>query len=316
MTEETKMPDASIAEQKAPSAVNEEEVVVDEALHTDTERETEGWHTYEHQFDGQPHLVEVEGVDFAYPGHEDNQILFDVSFVVHPGELITLLGPNGAGKSTLLNCIMNLLTPQKGTIRLDGQLNTRMPRREIAQMVAYVQQTVDVTFAFTVRDYAVMGRTPYLKMYAAPGEEDYALVDDALDRLGVLRLKDRVYSELSGGQRQLVDVARAIVQKPRLILFDEPTSALDYGNQIKVLKMVKELSREDGFAAIMTTHNPDHPILLNSSVCLLGRDGRLRKGTVDEIMREDVLEDVYQAHLIIRDVPDAGRRVCMTPAFE
>ena len=152
-------------------------------------------------------------------------------------------------------------------------------------------------------------------MYTPPSADDYKLVDDALERLGILHLSQRVYSELSGGQRQLVDVARAIVQQPRLILFDEPTSALDYGNQIKVLKMVDELSRADGFAAIMTTHNPDHPILLDSSVCLLGRDGRLRKGSVDEIMQEDVLEEVYQARLIIRDVADAGRRVCMTPAF-
>ena len=258
-------------------------------------------------------LVDVQGVNFAYPGHD--QVLHDVTFKVAPGELVTLLGPNGAGKSTLLNCIMNLLTPQSGTIFLDGRMNLQMERREIAQMVAYVQQSVDVTFAYTVRDYAVMGRTPFLRMYTPPSADDYALVDDALERLGILHLSQRVYSELSGGQRQLVDVARAIVQQPRLILFDEPTSALDYGNQIKVLKMVDELSRADGFAAIMTTHNPDHPILLDSSVCLLGRYGRLRKGSVDEIMQEDVLEEVYQARLIIRDVADAGRRVCMTPAF-
>ena len=258
-------------------------------------------------------LVDVQGVNFAYPGH--SQVLFDVSFKVQPGELVTLLGPNGAGKSTLLNCIMNLLTPQSGSVLLDGQSNQHMDRREIAQMVAYVQQSVDVTFGYTVRDYAVMGRTPFLKMYTPPSAEDYAIVDDALERLGVGHLSQRVYSELSGGQRQLIDVARAIVQQPRLILFDEPTSALDYGNQIKVLKMVDELSRADGFAAIMTTHNPDHPILLDSSVCLLGRDGRLRKGSVDEIMQEDVLEEVYQAKLIIREVADAGRRVCMTPAF-
>lgn len=259
-------------------------------------------------------LVDVQGVNFAYPGHD--QVLHDVTFSVQPGELVTLLGPNGAGKSTLLNCIMNLLTPQSGTVFLDGRLNLQMERREIAQMVAYVQQSVDVAFGYSVRDYAVMGRTPFLKLYTPPSVDDYALVDAALDRLGIFNLSQRVYSELSGGQRQLVDVARAIVQQPRLILFDEPTSALDYGNQVKVLKMIMELSREDGFAAIMTTHNPDHPILLDSSVCLLARDGRLVKGSVDEIMREDVLEDVYQERLIIREIADAGRRVCMTPAFQ
>ena len=185
-------------------------------------------------------LVDVQGVNFAYPGHE--QVLHDVTFKVAPGELVTLLGPNGAGKSTLLNCVMNLLTPQSGSIFLDGRMNLQMERREIAQMVAYVQQSVDVTFAYTVRDYAVMGRTPFLRMYTPPSVDDYAIVDDALERLGIGHLSQRVYSELSGGQRQLVDVARAIVQQPRLILFDEPTSALDYGNQIKVLKMVDELS--------------------------------------------------------------------------
>ena len=276
-----------------------------------------------HLFEGHPHenyepapgsLVDVHDVSFAYPNH--NQVLHNVTFTVEPGELITLLGPNGAGKSTLLNCIMNLLTPQSGEIFLQGERNTKMERRAIAQMVAYVQQTVNVTFGYSVRDYTVMGRTPFLKMYVPPSEADYAIVDEALEKLGISHLSQRVYSELSGGQRQLVDVARAIVQQPKLILFDEPTSALDYGNQIKVLKMVNELSREDGFAAIMTTHNPDHPILLNSSVCLLARDGRLRKGTVDEIMQEDILDEVYQAKLIIRDVADAGRRVCMTPAFD
>ncbi len=258
-------------------------------------------------------LIDVRDVGFAYPGFDP--VLHNVSFSVAPGELVVLLGPNGAGKSTLLNCIMNLLTPLSGTVLLDGKLSTQMKRREIAQMVAYVQQNVDVTFAYSVRDYVVMGRTPFLKLYTSPTNDDYAKVDDALGRLGVLDLRDRVYSELSGGQRQLVDVARAIVQSPRIILFDEPTSALDYGNQVTVLKMVNELSREDGFAAIMTTHNPDHPILLDSSVCLLGRDGRLVKGSVEEIMREEVLQEVYRARLIIRDVPEAGRRVCMTPSF-
>ena len=258
-------------------------------------------------------LLKVDDVVFAYSGMDN--VLKNVSFSVEAGELVTLLGPNGAGKSTLLNCIMTLLTPQHGSIAVDGDPVHTMSRRDIAQLVAYVPQSVDVVFGFSVRDYTVMGRTPFLKLYTAPGEEDFAMVDDALERLGIAHLSQRVYSELSGGQRQLVDVARALVQRPKLILFDEPTSALDYGNQVKVLKMVEELSREEGYAAIMTTHNPDHPILLDSSVCLLGRDGCLVKGSVDEIMQESVLEDVYQARLIIRDVPDAARRVCMTPAF-
>lgn len=127
-------------------------------------------------------------------------------------------------------------------------------------------------------------------------------------------MADRAYNELSGGQQQLVDVARAVAQNPKVILFDEPTSALDYGNQVKVLRMVADLAREK-YAIIMTTHNPDHPILLDSSVCLLGRDGRLAKGSAREIMREGLLAEVYQTDLMIRYVPDARRHVCMTARF-
>lgn len=258
-------------------------------------------------------LLSVRNISFAYPARANT--LNDIAFDVRAGELVTLLGPNGSGKSTLLNCIMNLLTPQSGSVILEGAHVEELGHRAIAQRVAYVPQTVNVQFAYTVRDYVAMGRAPFLKLYASPGESDFARVDAALERLGIADLSDRAYNELSGGQRQLVDVARALAQGPRLILFDEPTSALDYGNQVKVLKMISELSRED-YAIIMTTHNPDHPILLDSSVCLLGRDGKLQKGSVDEIMQEDVLEEVYQSEMIIRYVEDAHRRVCITARFQ
>lgn len=262
---------------------------------------------------GEDVLLSVRDVSFAYPARTNT--LSNITFDVHAGELVTLLGPNGSGKSTLLNCVMNLLTPQSGSVLLEGSRVEELGHRAIAQRVAYVPQTVNVQFAYTVRDYVAMGRAPFLKLYASPGEKDFARVDAALERLGIADLSDRAYNELSGGQRQLVDVARALAQGPRLILFDEPTSALDYGNQVKVLKMISELSRED-YAIIMTTHNPDHPILLDSSVCLLGRDGRLRKGSVDEIMQENVLEEVYQSEMIIRYVEDAHRRVCITARFQ
>lgn len=260
---------------------------------------------------GEP-LLAVSDVGFAYPGQDNT--LNGIDFSVSHGELVVLLGPNGSGKSTLLNCVMHLLEPQTGSILLDGVPVGEMGHRAIARCVAYVPQSTNVSFSYTVRDYVAMGRAPFLKMYASPSSDDLEKVDRALCRLGISDLAARSYTELSGGQQQLVDVARALAQDPQLILFDEPTSALDYGNQVKVLKMVKELSCE-GYAIVMTTHNPDHPILLGSSVCLLDRDGRLTKGTVDEIMQEDRLKAVYQSDMIIRYVEDANRRVCMTARF-
>ncbi len=256
--------------------------------------------------------LSVRGLTFSYPGCGD--ALVDVDFDLGKGELATLLGPNGAGKSTLLNCIMNLLVPQKGEVLVLGMPVRETSSRDLAQSVAYVPQTTDVNFAYTVVDYVAMGRAPYLRMCESPGIEDVELCHEALSRLGIEKLAARAYNELSGGQRQLANVARAIVQSPDILLFDEPTSALDYGNQVKVLELIADLAH-DGYSIIMTTYNPDHPILLGSSVCLLGRDGRLVKGAADEIMREEVIGKVYDAPLIIRDVADAGRRVCMTPAF-
>ena len=187
-------------------------------------------------------LLSIRDVSFAYP--QGKNTLDGVSFDVTAGELVTLLGPNGSGKSTLLNCIMNLLEPQQGSILLEGTSVRDWGQRGIAQRIAYVPQSVSMQFSYTVRDYAAMGRAPFLKLHESPGPDDYALVDAALERLGVTDLADRAYNELSGGQQQLVDVARAVAQNPKVILFDEPTSALDYGNQVKVLRMVADLGGE------------------------------------------------------------------------
>ena len=262
---------------------------------------------------GDTPLLHVRDLCFAYEGRAET--LSDVTFDVGPGELCTLLGPNGAGKSTLLNCVMGLLRAQRGSIELEGRDVSRLSAREIARVVAYVPQTSSLAFSYEVRDYVAMGRTPFLGLCSAPGPQDMRLVDEALERLGIEGLARRPYNELSGGQRQLVDVARALAQQPYMLLFDEPTSALDFGNQVKVLKLVAELA-QDGYAVLMTTHNPDHPILLGGSVCLLARDGRLAKGLVHEALCEETLRELYGCDLIVRHVPDAGRDVCMTPKFQ
>ena len=257
-------------------------------------------------------LLSVQDVSFAYPGKPD--VLKHIGFDIAAGELVVLLGPNGSGKSTLLNCIMNLLSPREGRVLLHGRPIADLTHREVAQAVAYVPQSAHVTFSFLVRDYVAMGRAPFLPMYASPSDEDLSIAWEAMCRLGVERLADSSYLELSGGQQQLVDVARALAQRPELILFDEPTSALDYGNQAKVLRMVKQLSRE-GYAIMMTTHNPDHPILLDSTVCLLDAEGAFVKGSVDAVLNEETLRRVYGTDVVVRYVDDAQRRACITPAF-
>ena len=212
-------------------------------------------------FQHQPHIPLLNGVDLT----------------LNAGELVTILGANGRGKSTLLNCIAGLLTPQRGEIFLNNVEIKHLTSKQIARQVAYVSQHSPQTYQYKVLDYVVLGRAAHLGLFGKPREEDYHLAEQALAQLGISHFADKIYMQMSGGEKQLVNLAQILVQQPQLILFDEPTSALDYGNVFKTLSLIKELSHQQ-FSIIMTTHNPDHPMLLhdvipNSKVAILNTQG-------------------------------------------
>lgn len=253
-------------------------------------------------------ILKVKNLSFGY---EKNRILFhDASFSVDKGEIFCILGSNGIGKSTLLNCIANLLMPQSGSISLNGKTLEERSLKEIAQIIGYVPQNHDAAYAYEVRDYMVMGRAPYLGLFAQPSERDYGRVEEVLEELGISHLAERPYTELSGGERQLVSIGRAIVQDPELIILDEPTNHLDYGNQFRMLKLIERLA-EKGYGIILTSHMPDHVLMLNGKVGILGADGRLQVGTTDEIMTEENLEALYQVDIHMIDVEQVGRKICV-----
>lgn len=156
----------------------------------------------------------------------------------------------------------------------------------------------------------VMGRAPYLGMFAQPSERDYGRVEEVLEELGISHLAERPYTELSGGERQLVSIGRAIVQDPELIILDEPTNHLDYGNQFRMLKLIERLAKK-GYGIILTSHMPDHVLMLNGKVGILGADGQLQVGTTDEIMTEENLEALYQVDIHMIDVEQVGRKICV-----
>jgi iron complex transport system ATP-binding protein len=253
-------------------------------------------------------IMEVQNLSFSYSS--ERKIFYDVSFSVYPGEVISILGPNGAGKSTLLNCIANLLTPDSGNILFNGKSIKTMNVKEISRYVGYVPQNHNPAYAYTVRDFVVMGRTPHLGLFAQPKEEDYELVHDTLEQMGILHLAHKPYTEISGGERQQVTIARAIVQQPQIILFDEPTAHLDFGNQVRIIKMIKYLSSQ-GFAILMTTHTPDHVIMLGDRVGILDRNGEMTFGNTEDILREDILSSVYNTDLKMVYIKEIGRLTCV-----
>ena len=256
-------------------------------------------------------IIQVDNLSFAYDKN-GKQVLNNVSLTLEEGEVMTILGPNGAGKSTLLNCIATLLTPDEGTITLCGKDAAAMKPKEVAKILSYVPQNHVPAFSYTVESFVLMGRAPTVGMFERPKAEDFELVAKTLDEIGIAELKDKPYTEISGGERQQATIARAIVAEPKAILFDEPTAHLDYGNQLKTLRLIKSL-REKGYAIVITTHDPDHAILLGGTTAILDRDGHLITGKTEEIITEETLRELYGTDLSLVQPDGVDRPICVPP---
>ena len=256
-------------------------------------------------------IIEAKNLEFAY-SKNSRKVINGVSLSIEEGQIISILGPNGAGKSTLLNLIATLSKPDEGELFITGKNANKMNPKEVASVISYVPQTHVPAFSYTVFNFVLMGRAPKVGMFEKPKDEDFEIVTKALNDVGILDLANKPYTEISGGERQQATIARALVQEPKVILFDEPTAHLDYGNQLKTLRVIKSLS-ERGYAIVITTHNPDHAIMLGGTTAILDKTGHLRVGNSDEIITEQTLNDVYGTDLKLIYMEDVGRNVCVPP---
>jgi iron complex transport system ATP-binding protein len=241
-------------------------------------------------------------------GYRNKVVGRDVDFDLRAGEVLCLLGPNGSGKTTLFKTMLGLLPLQAGEVRLNGRRIGEMPRAEIAQHMAYVPQAHSTQFPFRVVDIVVMGRTAHLGLFAAPGREDREKALAALDLLGIRDLAETEYTRISGGQRQLALVARALAQDAPAIVMDEPTASLDFGNQVIVLSRVRQLAAR-GFAVLLSTHDPDHAFSIGHRVALLDEGRLIAQGTPQEVLTSDLLRAVYGVSVVVERLP-GGQTVC------
>lgn len=245
-------------------------------------------------------------------GHGRRVVAAGLSFALEAGEVLCLLGPNGGGKTTLLRTLLGLIPPLAGEVRLGGAPLTALPRREVAHRLAYVPQAAPGGFAYAAREVVAMGRAARLPLLAAPGARDFALAEAALDRLGISHLADRPVTELSGGERQLVLIARALVQEARCLVLDEPTASLDFGNQALVLREVRALARRDGLAVLMTTHHPDHALLVADAAMLLHAGALTGPMPPADLITPARLRAAYGVEAVVGAVmtPEGTRLVC------
>lgn len=251
--------------------------------------------------------LSVKDLYFSY---KKNDVLKGVSFDISKGKLLCVLGKNGAGKSTLFRCILGLLKHYEGSILIDGAATDSLSARELSQKIAYIPQNHSTVFPFSVFDMVLMGTTAHLGQFENPGKSQKKAAADALKTMNIGHLKDRSFSNISGGEQQLTLIARAIAQQTKTLIMDEPCSNLDYGNQIRVMKSVKRLA-EQGYLVIQSTHNPEHAFLFADEVLVMldGKVGGI--GPSEEILTEELLQKIYGIQIQLHDIEGSRIRVCV-----
>jgi iron complex transport system ATP-binding protein len=244
----------------------------------------------------------------AVCGYGSRTVLRDISFSVREGEVLCLLGPNGVGKTTLFKTILGFLKLQGGEILLNGENIRQWSRERLARAIGYVPQAHTPPFPFTVLDVVTMGRTAHLGAFASPAKQDVKIAEQALETLNIGFLRNRIYTEISGGERQMVLIARALTQEPEILVMDEPTSNLDFGNQIRVLEQINELAR-NGLGVIMTSHFPNHAFLCSTKIVLLQKENQYLVGAADEVVTEENLKAAYDINVKIISAANDGENV-------
>lgn len=219
-------------------------------------------------------------------------VLRDVSFSLDAGQLVALLGANGAGKTTLFRCILGLNEGYAGSIAVDGSEVRSLTPRQVSHRIAYIPQVHYPAFQYSVLEMVLMGTTHRLSLAGAPGKEETADALAALRTLGIEHLSQRDYGRLSGGEQQMVLIARALVQQTKLLLMDEPTASLDYGNQLRVLSAVRALAR-DGYTVLLSTHNPQHALSYADRVLALANGSLAADGPAGAVLSPALIHTLY-----------------------
>lgn len=246
-------------------------------------------------------------------GYRDRRVGSDVTLELVSGEVLCLLGPNGSGKTTLFKTLLGLLSPQQGSVLINDHDTRNLAHDAIARQISYVPQAHGAFFPYTVRELVLMGRTAHLDLFAVPAARDHAASRLAIERMGIAHLADAIYTQISGGERQLALIARALAQEARLVIMDEPTANLDFGNQVRVLERIRALAGE-GIGVLLSTHDPDHAFLCADRVAMLHHGSLMACGMTADVMTTDHLQKLYGVEVVVTSVALAQgrtRKVCL-----
>lgn len=255
-------------------------------------------------------LLEIKDV---YGGYGKKDVVKGVDCEIDKGEILCLVGPNGCGKTTLFRLILGILPIKKGSIKIDGKDISKLSEKELANLVAYIPQYHNPIFSYTVLDVVIMGRASHFSAFDTPKSIDREAAFDALEKLNILHLANEKYTSLSGGQRQMVLIARAICQSAKVFVMDEPAANLDYANQYLLMNVVKDLAKK-GYCIIMSTHSPEHPLSIGNKVLLMKEGKKVEFGKPEETITPQNLKNIYGIDMDVISVEDRNnvkRNICI-----
>jgi len=255
-------------------------------------------------------MLAVKNLGFGYGGR---RVGSGITLELNASEVLCLLGPNGSGKTTLFKTLLGLLPSQEGVVLIDGMDVRELSRDAIARRISYVPQAHAAFFPYTVREVVLMGRTAHLGLFAVPSARDHAAALNAIRRMGIVHLADAIYTQISGGERQLALIARALAQDARMVIMDEPTVNLDFGNQVRVLQRIRALA-DEGIGVLLSTHDPDHAFLCADRVAMLHQGQLAACGVPEAEITAQRLRQIYGVEVTVAavDLNGAGQRnVCL-----
>lgn len=240
--------------------------------------------------------LEIKNLSAGY----NKKIVFkNVNFVLEKGEILNILGKNGVGKSSLFKTILRFINKKEGEIFIGEKNINSLSQKELSKLIAYVPQSHMTAFPFLVKDVILMGRTAHLNIFSSPKKEDILKIEKIMDYLDIRYLENKIYTEISGGERQLCLIARAMAQESKILIMDEPTSNLDFGNQIKVIKIIKKLS-DKGISVIVISHFPNHAFLCEGKVAIMKKSDEFIIGNALEIITNESMKNLYGIDIIVK----------------
>lgn len=252
-------------------------------------------------------ILEVKNGCFGYPKQEE--ILKDINLSLKEGHILSVLGPNGIGKTTLLKCMIGLLPWKSGCSLLEGQPISKMKAKDIWNTISYIPQTHGFSFSYTGLEMVMLGRSSHLGLFEQPGAREIKMAEEMMEKVGITRLASKDCNQMSGGELQMVLIARALINEPKLIILDEPETGLDFHNQILVLNMVEKLAHEEGISAIMNTHYPTNAMRISDEALMMNRAGENFYGKAADVLNEQNISKAFDVNVIVDEVTYEGKNI-------